>query len=107
MTWPAKELFKDPITCSDWQKYPLSFEQIHYAALDAYIAVKLLQQGFTNCILDEKMWTFGKSRQLLLQTLSPQVGQVGDDGVISAGVTNAQLAALGKPEPTGDDIVAE
>ena len=36
------KLRKDPkIRCSDWEKYPLTDEQLQYAALDAYVSICL------------------------------------------------------------------
>jgi len=40
-----KKLRKDPqIRCSDWEKYPLTDEQLQYAALDAYASWVLYHQ---------------------------------------------------------------
>jgi hypothetical protein len=70
MTWPRYELFKDPVTRSNWERVPLYNEQLHYAALDALIANCLLRENYQNIILRDRIITPHQARLILIDNMS-------------------------------------
>jgi hypothetical protein len=79
ITFAPLTLFKSPITCSNWNSFPLTLEKLHYAALDAAVCLQLLQHNYQRCIINEGFLTPQEARSVMLSTLSKtNLGQILD-----------------------------